>query len=329
MNRCGACGQDTLGRNWTFENRPGEVFCDSCANGPRCYDCGGPSGRAWVFDDGRKQCDRCRSSSVLDKSSVLALANVILDFMHSSLRMSLSPLPEIHLASLDQIRAAFETPRPDAAGICIIKSGSHPTILVPYGMARLPLATLLTHELAHVWVFQNARTKLAISSIAHEGFCEWVAWQTAIGCFRSQTEANKIAKKDGRYGTWFRAMASLHTSIPAIDIPILVSHEDSRIPRAVLKDSGKVTSVHGLGVGIFKIGRDKGCCNILIENPYASRTHSSVQVEARGTAYLRDLGSRNGTKVNGRDARSSALRPGDTIQLGSTSLIFDSVARPV
>ena len=52
-----------------------------------------------------------------------------------------------------------------------------------------------------------------------------------------------------------------------------------------------------------------------------SRRHAEVQWDGNfATVY--DLGSTNGTSVNGHDVASQVLRHGDVIRLGHTKLVF-------
>jgi FhaA, N-terminal domain/FHA domain len=68
------------------------------------------------------------------------------------------------------------------------------------------------------------------------------------------------------------------------------------------------------------IGRSKDC-DIKIEDPNVSRRHAEVRRE--GPAYwLIDLGSTNGTDVNGRRAQRTKLKDGDQILIGTTALTF-------
>jgi hypothetical protein len=75
-----------------------------------------------------------------------------------------------------------------------------------------------------------------------------------------------------------------------------------------------------LGKRRMVIGRSKDC-DIKIEDPNVSRRHAEVRRE--GPAYwLIDLGSTNGTDVNGRRAQRTKLKDGDRILMGATALIF-------
>jgi len=68
------------------------------------------------------------------------------------------------------------------------------------------------------------------------------------------------------------------------------------------------------------IGRSKDC-DIQVADPNVSRRHAEVRQE--GAAYwVVDLDSTNGMEVNGRRLKRAKLRPGDTITVGATELVF-------
>src|SRR5881398_3369329 len=60
---------------------------------------------------------------------------------------------------------------------------------------------------------------------------------------------------------------------------------------------------------------------IHIEDPSVSGRHAELR--ARGKTYqLRDLGSTNGTRVNGTTTTNAALHPGDRIRFGAVEVRF-------
>jgi sigma-B regulation protein RsbU (phosphoserine phosphatase) len=68
------------------------------------------------------------------------------------------------------------------------------------------------------------------------------------------------------------------------------------------------------------IGRTRDC-EFVIDDNSASRRH--VEVGPRGESFIwKDLGSTNGTIVNGRSMLAGELRHGDTIQIGETVIRF-------
>ena len=74
--------------------------------------------------------------------------------------------------------------------------------------------------------------------------------------------------------------------------------------------------------GETSIGR-KADNAILLGNPTISSHHFLIS-RTGDSCVLRDLDSTNGTRVNSRDAKESALRHKDLIQLGSIEFLFDA-----
>ncbi len=68
------------------------------------------------------------------------------------------------------------------------------------------------------------------------------------------------------------------------------------------------------------IGRQAGCDLQLADNTVSR--HHAVIVEEKGEYYVEDLGSSNGTYVNGHEVRRARLRHGDTIKLSHAVLAF-------
>ncbi len=69
------------------------------------------------------------------------------------------------------------------------------------------------------------------------------------------------------------------------------------------------------------IGRAPGCA-IALSDDHVSARHARV-FERRGRVWVEDLGSTNGTLLNGRQLRrAAALRTGDRLQIGEIVLSF-------
>ena len=64
-------------------------------------------------------------------------------------------------------------------------------------------------------------------------------------------------------------------------------------------------------------------CDVVIDDTGASRRHAQIRT-IDGVSTLTDLGSTNGTKVNGRDVQSAELSDGDTITVGATQIEYRS-----
>jgi len=63
-------------------------------------------------------------------------------------------------------------------------------------------------------------------------------------------------------------------------------------------------------------------CAVVLSDPNVSRRHAEV-LRVNEAFMVRDLGSTNGTKVNGSPIREQYLATGDNITVGSTTLVFE------
>jgi hypothetical protein len=77
-----------------------------------------------------------------------------------------------------------------------------------------------------------------------------------------------------------------------------------------------------LGASVATIGR-LPACDVVVDDPGASRQHARVRRTEAGYV-LTDLGSTNGTLVNGEPVREHLLVDGDRITIGETVLEFRS-----
>ena len=64
-------------------------------------------------------------------------------------------------------------------------------------------------------------------------------------------------------------------------------------------------------------------CDVVVNDSGASRRHAQIRT-ADGVSTVTDLGSTNGTKLNGRDVQSAPLSDGDRITVGATQIEFRS-----
>jgi pSer/pThr/pTyr-binding forkhead associated (FHA) protein len=70
------------------------------------------------------------------------------------------------------------------------------------------------------------------------------------------------------------------------------------------------------------IGRSRRC-DVMLDDPNVSREHAEVRPRG-GSWVLTDLGSTNGSRLNGRRLDGSeVLKPGDEIELGTSLLTFE------
>ena len=84
------------------------------------------------------------------------------------------------------------------------------------------------------------------------------------------------------------------------------------------KPEGKVIPLVGPQ---FKIGRGE-TCHLRPNSEQVSREHAEFTIDGE-MINVRDLGSRNGTLVNGARVGRCQLRPGDAVDLGDVQLVVD------
>ncbi|MDZ4812466.1 MAG: FHA domain-containing protein [Pseudomonadota bacterium] len=98
-------------------------------------------------------------------------------------------------------------------------------------------------------------------------------------------------------------------------------------PKALLRGVsgpyfGKVLAVPGRLV----IGRGSDC-DLVLDEPEMSRKHAMIEVTAAGI-YLRDMGSANGTYVNGVQVRDAVLYSGDQIAFDRNRFLIEAPGMP-
>jgi hypothetical protein len=99
----------------------------------------------------------------------------------------------------------------------------------------------------------------------------------------------------------------------------LEEQAQARAPTALLVIDGQRRIVGPAGV---TLGRSRNC-DVVLEDPNVSRQHAELRPRG-GSWVLTDLGSTNGSRLNGHPVeRSEVVRPGDLIELGATVLRFE------
>ncbi|MEZ6052027.1 MAG: FHA domain-containing protein [Planctomycetaceae bacterium] len=64
------------------------------------------------------------------------------------------------------------------------------------------------------------------------------------------------------------------------------------------------------------VGRKRGLCDMIVDHTSVSKIHCVI-AKTDGLLFFRDLGSTNGTKVNGQRVSRGALLPGDELYFAS------------
>lgn len=93
-----------------------------------------------------------------------------------------------------------------------------------------------------------------------------------------------------------------------------------RGPALVVKKGPDAGERFALNGPVVSIGRDPGS-DIFLNDITVSRRHARIEVEAKSVT-LSDVGSLNGTYVNGQRIESVVLAPGDEVQIGKFKLVF-------
>jgi len=126
--------------------------------------------------------------------------------------------------------------------------------------------------------------------------------------------------------------ASIRTDVPATaPTPRPPGDAETRTrglpPKAVLRGVsgsyfGKIVPLRGRLV----IGRGSDC-DLVLDEPEMSRRHAVIENSGDGM-YLRDLGSSNGTFVNGVQVRDAVLHPDDQIAFDQNRFLVEAPGMP-
>ncbi len=99
---------------------------------------------------------------------------------------------------------------------------------------------------------------------------------------------------------------------------------DAAIPQGIelIVDDGTSIATRRFGRRVLA-GRAPSA-DVRIDDPRVSRLHARIEMRDDGV-YVEDLGSRNGTSVNGVGTGGQRLATGDEIRIGVGSIIFRGV----
>src|SRR5919107_679334 len=92
-------------------------------------------------------------------------------------------------------------------------------------------------------------------------------------------------------------------------------------------DAGRVIEVTATAERPFVLGRVEGS-DLVVRDARASRRHVALTPRPQGGLLLRDLGSANGTLLDGEPVREAMLRGGETLQLGEVRIAVLAEAPP-
>jgi hypothetical protein len=117
-------------------------------------------------------------------------------------------------------------------------------------------------------------------------------------------------------------VAPAPTDTVVFNRPIAEPSPGAAPPRAVLlvQTDGAPAVQFDVGGALITIGRGSDN-DVILDDPEVSRHHCQLKLQ-HGAYSLADLGSRNGSWVNGDQVSEVALGPGDVIRIGSTKIEF-------
>src|SRR6266568_4052737 len=85
----------------------------------------------------------------------------------------------------------------------------------------------------------------------------------------------------------------------------------------IVEPAGRRGETHAIDREVT-VGRGGGCAIVLSDDTYASQLHARL-FQQNGEGYVEDLGSTNGTYVNGKQIKGvTRLKRGDQVQFGQT-----------
>ena len=148
------------------------------------------------------------------------------------------------------------------------------------------------------------------------GFVEVLA-QELVDAGREHARAEKYSFVGPVEVTIYR-----RTDIPKSTFHItaaVIEGDDPAIGTLILSNGRRVD----VGDEPVTIGR-LGDCTVVIDDPSASRRHAQIHRDG-DVAVLTDLGSTNGTKLNGAPVRQHRLSSGDLITIGTTAFRFEAI----
>jgi hypothetical protein len=132
--------------------------------------------------------------------------------------------------------------------------------------------------------------------------------------------ANVVDEEGSRIRTDTPLPASSDTMVFARPGGDAASPDSARRAYLLVRTDGAPSVQFDLGGPLISIGRASDN-DVIVDDPLVSRHHCQLKLQ-HGAYSFADLGSRNGSFVNGQPVNEVALGPGDLIRIGSTEIEF-------
>ena len=110
------------------------------------------------------------------------------------------------------------------------------------------------------------------------------------------------------------------TTHPYDIVPLEPSLSADVVPSLIVISGKQMGQVFPLGNRDARVGRADDA-DLCIRDPSISRYHALIYRDPAGTPRIRDLGSTNGTFVNGKRVQDAKLTSGDRVQLGKSTIL--------
>ncbi|GIW13000.1 MAG: hypothetical protein KatS3mg062_0439 [Tepidiforma sp.] len=138
------------------------------------------------------------------------------------------------------------------------------------------------------------------------------------------------------FASWQLVLQPSTTTSPG-EPAVLADFHDPASPAvpSTTRDTVRLRRLHGLRLRFadgrraplthtpFLLGRGPDC-DVVIPDLAVSRHHAEIRHRSDGGLELRDLGSRNGTFLNGERIAAAPLEPGDVLSLARVSLTLEA-----
>jgi hypothetical protein len=132
--------------------------------------------------------------------------------------------------------------------------------------------------------------------------------------------ANVVDDDGDRVPEQMPAAASAHTMVLARPGSEVAPPDSASRAFLLVRTDGARQVRFDLGGALISIGRASDN-DVIVDDPEVSRHHCQLKLQ-HGAYSFADLGSRNGSWINGEPVSEVALGPGDSIRIGSTEIEF-------
>jgi diguanylate cyclase (GGDEF)-like protein len=109
-----------------------------------------------------------------------------------------------------------------------------------------------------------------------------------------------------------------HQLAPA---PWAAQHPNGKTPCLTVLTGGPIGMLHTLGEEADTLIGRGSSADLQVTSRSTSRRHAQIRIDPRGGAVVEDLGSTNGTYLNGKLIRRYRLKDGDRLHLGPSTIL--------